>query len=290
MKRVLILLVLAALVTGLCGCTTTEYPATVTATTLPVYEFTVRLCNGTDIHVSRLITENLSCLHDYTLQVSQMKAVEKADAVIISGAGLESFMDDVLINKNIIDASAGITLDCEHDHAQSHEGHHHEEDPHIWLSPKNASVMAGNICAGLSLQYPQHTALFEKNLSLLQNDLVKLQSYGEESLSSLSCRQLLTFHDGFGYLAQAFDLHILHSIEEESGREASAAELTELSRLVTTNDLPAIFTERNGSVSAAEIISRETGTPIFQLDMAMGTTGYFDAMYHNIDTLKEALE
>jgi len=45
----------------------------------------------------------------------------------------------------------------------------------------------------------------------------------------------------------------------------------------------------NGSVSAAELIARETGIQIHTLDMAM-STGWFKAMHHNIDTLKEALE
>ena len=53
--------------------------------------------------------------------------------------------------------------------------------------------------------------------------------------------------------------------------------------------MKAIFIETNGSVSAAEVISRETGVPIYTLDMAMGGDSYFDAMYHNIDTIKEAL-
>ena len=53
--------------------------------------------------------------------------------------------------------------------------------------------------------------------------------------------------------------------------------------------LPAIFTEASGSTSAAGIIARETGCGIFTLDMAMAGDSYFDAMYHNIDTIKEAL-
>lgn len=290
MKRLLILLTVAVAILGLSSCGTTEDSTTVAATTLPVYEFTAQLCDGTDITVTQLITENVSCLHDYTLQVSQMKTIENADTVIISGAGLESFMEDILESKEIIDASVNVTLNCAHVHKETHEGHHHEEDPHIWLSPENAKVMAKNICQGLSKIYPQYAEVFAKNLITLHEDLDKLQKYGEDSLSTLSCREMMTFHDGFGYLATAFDLEILHAIEEESGREASAAELIELCTLVDNHNLPSIFTERNGSISAAEIISRETGANIHQLDMAMGTSSYFDAMYHNIDTLKEALE
>jgi zinc transport system substrate-binding protein len=99
---------------------------------------------------------------------------------------------------------------------------------------------------------------------------------------------MITFHDGFAYFAHAFDLTILEAVEEESGSEASAQELKHLIGLVDEHRLPAIFTEINGSVSAADIIAAETGVGIFPLDMAMTGDDYFKAMYHNIDTLKEA--
>ena len=60
--------------------------------------------------------------------------------------------------------------------------------------------------------------------------------------------------------------------------------------MVEEHQIPAVFTERNGSTSAAEIICKETGTEVFMLDMAMSGNSYFEAMYHNIDTLKEALQ
>ena len=59
---------------------------------------------------------------------------------------------------------------------------------------------------------------------------------------------------------------------------------------VRHHDLPAVFTEINGSTSAASVICAETGVESFALDMAMGGKDYFASMYHNIDTLKEALE
>ena len=294
MKRIASLIAAAAVACSFAGCSAAP-EAQVAATTLPVYEFTTRICEGTDVTVTRLVTESVSCLHDYALNVRQVRAVEAAEVVVISGAGMEEFMEDMLEGRNTIDASAGIALlePEAHDHGheeESHKGHSHEEDPHIWLSPVNAAAMAENICNGLSAQYPEYTAEFEENLAELCAQLDELHAYGESQLSTLSCRDLITFHDGFSYLADCYGLHILRAVEEESGSEASAAELIELIEEVEHHDLPAIFTEANGSVSAAGIVARETGIGSYALDMVMSGDGYFDAMYHNIDTLKEALE
>lgn len=288
MKRILPLLVIVCIV--LCGCGA-QAPAQVAATTLPVYEFTCRITEGTGITVTRLVTENVSCLHDYALNVRQVKAVEGAELIVISGAGLEEFMEDLLQNRTTVDASLGITLsECATEHGHDHEHNHsHEVDSHIWLSPANAKIMAENICAGLSAQYPEHADTFSKNLDSLLADIDELEAYGRTQLSLLSTRDMITFHDGFGYFAQSFDLHILEAVEEESGSEASARELQHLIGILREHELPAVFTESNGSVSAAEVICRETGIEHYTLDMAMGGDSWFDAMYHNIDTIKEAM-
>ena len=292
MKRIHAILLCAALLLPLTGCGTAD-KADIAATTLPVAEFTQRLCQGTGLTVTRLVTEPVSCLHDYSLNVSQVKAAEAAKTIVISGAGLEDFLKDVIDEEKTIDASAGIPLLCpeahDEDHEEEHEGHHHEEDPHIWLSPASASKMAENICTGLSQRYPEHAQVFADNLAPLLEELDALQRYGDDTLSNLSCRELITFHDGFSYFAQSFGLNILAAVEEESGSEASARELIELIGLTREHGLPAIFTEVNGSPSAASVISRETGAAVYSLDMAMAGDSYFDAMYRNIDTVKEAL-
>ena len=291
MKRFISLFIILCLL--LCGCTDTQPSAQIAATTLPVLEFTVRLCEGTGITVTRLVTESVSCLHDYTLQVNQMRAIEGADTVILSGAGLEEFLEDALHGAQRIDASHGIELRCpeeDHDHGHDDHDHHHESDPHIWLSPVLAAQMARNICDGLTARYPDFADTFESNLAGLLVDLEELDNYGKAQLSGLSCRDMVTFHDGFAYFAEHYGLHILRAVEEESGSEASAAELIELIRMVEDHKLPAIFIEANGADAAARIISAETGAEIYILDMAMSGTSYFDAMYRNINTLKEALE
>ncbi len=287
MKRLLLIALCFGLMTMAYGCAPAQKSAQIAATTLPVYEFTSALCQGTGITVTRLVTEEVSCLHDYSLQTRQMRAIEGASLVVISGGGLEEFLGDALTGKTVIDASQEIELHCGHEH--EHEGHSHENDPHIWLSPENAKTMVHNICHELMEYYPEHAEAFHENEETLLAKLDELQAYGQAQLASLSCRELITFHDGFAYLAESFDLTILRAVEEESGSEASAQELIELIRLVEDHELPAIFTEKSGSVSAAQIISAETGIPVYTLDMAMAGDSYFEAMYHNIDTLKEAL-
>ena len=216
-----------------------------------------------------------------------MRAVEQAELVVISGAGLEDFLEDVIGQKPVIDSSADIPLlGCDHDHDH---GHDHAHDAHIWLSTANARNMVENICRGLKQMYPAHAEVFRRNSQTLLDEIDALETYGKQQLSDLSCREMITFHDGFSYFAECFDLTVLKAVEEESGSEASASELIGLIELTQTHQLPAVFTEKNGSTSASQILSRETGVKVFALDMAMSGDSWYGAMTHNINTVKEAL-
>jgi ABC-type Zn uptake system ZnuABC Zn-binding protein ZnuA len=60
-------------------------------------------------------------------------------------------------------------------------------------------------------------------------------------------------------------------------------------------DIPAIFTEVNGSTATAKAIARETGCGVYSLNMIMSGEGsgiqpYLDAMTANLETLREALK
>lgn len=296
LKRILAALLAVFLITVcLCGCAPQAKSGTqIAATTWPVYQFTSAVCEGSGLTVSQVVTGQISCLHDYTLTVRQMQAIEDAELVIMTGADLEEFMEDALAGaEDVVECCAGISLleGEEHEHGEEeHEHEHeHEADPHIWMDPDNAAIMVENIAQALSLRYPEYASLFAENAAACCAKLRELKAYGEETLRELSCRELVTFHDGFAYFAEAFDLTILAALEEEDGAMASAATLEEIIGLVHGHSLPAIFTEEFGSDSAASVISAETGVRVFSLSMAMSGGDYFTALRHNIDTIKEAL-
>ena len=271
----------------------------VLATTYPVYLFTTAVTEGVEgVEVSLLVNQQTSCLHDYTLTVGDMKAIERADVIVRNGAGLEDFMDDALAASDapVIDCSAGVELLP----AQGHEGHDHdtEYDPHIWMDPSYVQGMLSAISMGLGeLVYGDDWAShgeFHTGQLAAKDMLEQARQRWQEQMEPLQGNGLITFHDGFRYFAQAFGLDLLKAIEEEEGSEASAAEIKEIVSLVEEYDIPAIFTEVNGSDATAQAIARGTGCEVYALDMIMSGDGtgmqpYLDAMQKNLDTIVEAL-
>lgn len=251
---------------------------TIVATTYPVYLFASAVTAGAeDIVVERLDTGSTSCLHDYNLTVNDMKKLEKADVIALSGVGLEEFMEDALATSEamVIDCSEGVKLlenqshhHDEHDH--SHDGHDHGHfDPHYWLDPDNAILMAENLAAGLTAVEGGEQTRFENNAARVRDRLPRGAYDCHRLLDGVGSPELITFHDGFQYFSHAFEMNLLESIEEEAGSEASAKEIVEITALVKDHGIPGIFTEVNGSDATANAIARETGCQVAQLSMLM---------------------
>ena len=302
-KRALTFLILLALALTACAPAgnqpSGEDELTVVATTYPVYLFVRAVTDGVEgIRVERLNTGETSCLHDYTLSVNDMKLLERADVIALSGAGLEDFLEDALASSDapVIDCSAGVELleNLSHHHDEDdhdHDGHDHGHfDPHYWMDLRNGAKAVETIAGALSELDPDHGEDYQGNLL----DAVVLLEAWDSSLRDLMNGEmeikipgLITFHDGFQYFCHAYGLPLLHSIEEEAGSEASAHEIVEVTELVRAHTIPVIFTEVSGSDATAKAISRETGCTVAQLSMVMdGPDGelsnYFDAMLNNM--------
>lgn len=281
MKRPILLTLLTALLLSLTRCAPAEEKArlTVVCTTYPIYLFASSLTEGVDgVAVERLDTGSVSCLHDYSLSMADMKKLERADVIAFNGAGLEEFLEDALKTSNaqVVDCSVGVELleNLSHHHEEDGEDEHDHGhwDPHYWMDPANARVMAANLRNYLVLVDPDHAAEYEANAVRTDGTLLRVEEGARELLDQYlpdGVPGLITFHDGFQYFAEAFDLPLLASIEEEAGSEASAHEIVEITKLVKEYDIPVIFTESNGSDATAQAISRETGCRVARLTMIM---------------------
>lgn len=265
------------------------------ATTYPIYLFTTAVVGDTeDVEVDLLVNSQTSCLHDYTLTVKDMKAIDRADVIVMNGAGLEDFMADALAQSDaaVIDCSENVTLLPTLEHA-GHDGHDHEEeyDPHYWMDSHQGGQMVEYIANSLASLQGDHAEAYHSNAADAGRALSSVDPFYRDIV--YPAYPLITFHDGFQYFANSFGLDLLKAIEEEEGATASAAEIKEITALIEENHIPAIFVEKNGSRKTADVIARETGCKVYELDMLMSGDGegiqpYIDAIDKNLTTILEA--
>ena len=256
-----------------------------------MYVATIYITQGVDgVTVTNMTKPQTGCLHDYQLMTEDMKTLEKADAFVINGAGMESFLDKVVNqqkNLKIIDASKGIELLKDGD----------EENPHVWLSVTDAILQVKNIAEQLKAADPKHADAYEKNAAAYIKKLEALKTEMHAELDTVPNKDIVTFHEAFPYFAKEFGLNIISVVEREPGTEPTPAELQETIEQVKKLPVKVLFTEPQYSPSAAETIARETGAKIYTLDPVVtgeandeAINAYIDTMKKNMKTLKTALQ
>ena len=293
-------LLLLVLSVALVGCGGTDKPAEkktaepfrIVTSFYPMYVATINITDGVDgVEVYNMTKPQTGCLHDYQLMTEDMKTLEKADAFVINGAGMEDFMDKVTEQQKklkVIDASRGIELI--HD---DEEG----DNPHVWLSVTDAITQVRNIADQLKEADPTHAAAYEKNAVAYIEKLSSLKSEMHAALDNVPHKDIVTFHEAFPYFAKEFNLNIIGVVEREPGTEPTPTELQETIEQVNALPTKVLFTEPQYSPAAAETIARETGAKIYTLDPVVtgeatpaAKNAYIDTMKKNMKTLQEALK
>lgn len=257
----------------------------------PVYIAAINVTRDvTSVTVKNMTEPQTGCLHDYALKPDDLKTLEKADVFIINGAGMESFLDDVIKQQdelNIIEASKDIPL------LMDESG---EENPHVWISITNYITYVNNIAEQLSAIDKSNAQLYRANAEAYVLKLEALKDEMHDALDALKNKDIITFHEAFPYFAQEFNLNIATVVEREPGSEPTPRELEEIIETIKHTNINALFAEPQYSSRAAEMISRDTGAKIYTLDPVVtgesntdAYDAYIEAMRSNKEALLEAL-
>ena len=257
----------------------------------PMYIDVINLTDGVEgVTVTNMTKPQTGCLHDYQLTTEDMKTLEKADAFVVNGAGMESFLDKVIKMQEgmtVIDASRGIEL-------MEEDG---EANPHVWLSITKDIEQVKNIRDQLKEADPAHADQYEANAETYLAKLEALKAEMHAALDDVPHKDIVTFHEAFPYFAEEFGLHILGVIEREPGADPTPAELETTIEQVKELPVKVLFAEPQYSPAAAETIARETGAKLYSLDPVVtgeatpdAKDAYLEAMRKNMETLKEALQ
>ncbi|MDD6683285.1 MAG: metal ABC transporter substrate-binding protein [Clostridiales bacterium] len=273
---------------------------TIVASFYPVYILAANVLDGVEgVKLSSMTAPATGCLHDYQLLTSDMRALSKAEALLINGAGMENFLPDLqkqLPSLAIVDCSQGIELICTEDHAHqdAHHDHEHGEfNAHIWLDPENAVMMVENLVSALSDILPGQAEKIQQNGAAY---IARLKTLDEElaaAIAPLPRKTIVTFHEAFPYFARAYGLEVAAVVALEPDEPISPRMLSQVVEAVKNAGNPPLFTEPQYDSAALTAIQQETGAAVFELDpMVTGDgalTAYEDTMRKNLSVLQAAL-
>jgi zinc/manganese transport system substrate-binding protein len=268
----------------------------------------VRQVGGGRVEITTLVGPNGDA-HVFSPTPATAKLLASADIFLVNGLGFEGWMERLETSSGFkgvtVVASTGVeTLAMDEGHHHDEHGDGHDEDggeaadPHAWQSLANGKIYVANIRDGLIAADPEGKAVYEANATKYLAAIDAEEIAVKEAIASLppERRRIITSHDAFGYLADAYGLEVISPEGVSTESEASAQDVAMIIRQIREEKIPAVFLENVTDRRLLDQIARETGAKIggvLYSDALSEPDGpaptYLGMFRHNIGALSAAM-
>lgn len=226
----------------------------------PQAEFAERV-GGDKVRVTVMIPPGASP-HTYEPAPDQLVEVSESEIYAKVGTGIEfelTWMDKIINTGGeilVVDCGRGIDLIKSFNDRENGDEHgDHNFDPHIWLSPDNAAVMAENIYYGLAEVDPGSREYYKKNLDGYIAELKELDDEIKGLFSGKENKEIIVYHPTWAYFLKDYGLEQI-AIEKE-GKEPTAEGIRDLISTAKRYNIKLIFASPEFNTQSAETIARE---------------------------------
>ncbi|VVN94501.1 metal ABC transporter substrate-binding protein [Pseudomonas fluorescens] len=253
-----------------------------------------RQVGGEHIQITNLVGPDTDA-HTYEPTPDDAKSLLKARLIIKNGLGFEPWLDRLVTSTEtktpVISASHGVIPRILDEHGAT------IADPHAWHNLANTELYVSNINKALIAVDPANKADYERNSQAYLKQIYRLLAEAKAKLGSLppGNRKIVTSHDAFGYLGQAYSIDFMAPQGLSTEHDPSASEVAALITQIRQAKVKALFMENIKDARLLKQIAEESGAHI-------GGTLYSDALAaegpastfvglfeYNLNTLYEAL-
>jgi zinc transport system substrate-binding protein len=139
-----------------------------------------------------------------------------------------------------------------------------DADPHVWVSPRFARVMARRIHAALATLLPQHREALDSNLARLLDEVDAVDAHCRRRLESRRGGTFLVFHPAWDHFAEEYGL--LQIAIQREGKEPDAGALATLIQQARGAGVKVVFAQPHFDSASAEVIAAEIGARVELID------------------------
>lgn len=238
--------------------------------------------------------------HDFSLRPSDIRSIREADLVVWVGPELEGFMSKPLANHPHVltltqvpgiplfnyatkDSHDGHQHDehAAHEHGdEGHEGHHHEGiDPHIWLGPMQAKVIAKAIASEVGKLDTANQARYDANLAAFDAKVDAKDKVIAGQMKAVNQKGYFVFHEAYGYWERHYGMSSKGHFTVSPERRPGAKTLVNIRKALEEKQASCIYAEPQFSPAVIESVARNTGARVLLLDevgeqVPLGPDGY----------------
>jgi zinc/manganese transport system substrate-binding protein len=166
-------------------------------------------------------------------------------------------------------------------------------NPHINLDPVRAQGMVRAIAEGLSRNFPEHSAVFQKNAALYAQELDAAVLRWQQQAAPLRGKRVVSYHPDFIYFAERFGMENFGTIEKRPGIDPSPSHVAELIQRMKEAKVEIVVREMHYPAGLAERVAKTAGARLVELPAMAGglpqTKTYIGFIDYNLRALLKAL-
>ena len=210
--------------------------------------------------------------HFLEILPSNMLKLRNAELVFKIGLGLEMWLQQIIDGSRndklkLIDLSKDIEKkEIPSGKIDASQGDVHPYgNPHYWLDPENAKIMAKNICEALSDESPDNAAYFKKNLDDYTAKLNSKIVEWKTKMSNLKGKPIITFHKSWVYFVEKFGIKVVGQVEPKPGIPPTPSHNAELVNEIKKTGVKIILMENYYSDNAPNQLAQTTSAKVIKV-------------------------
>jgi zinc transport system substrate-binding protein len=263
----------------------------VVASIKPIHSLVASVMEG--VGTPELTVKGGASPHTYSLAPTDAEALQNAKVIFWVGHEMEAYLEkplealpsgativSLMDNKNLdlLHVREGNGFDP-HEHEGEEEHEHGEMDPHVWLDPRNASLMVDEIVAALAKADPENAQRFTDNAEKTKQQLASLESEIAQELAPLKDKHFITFHDAFQYFEKRFEIPSSGAISIHPENPPGAKGIREIKDRLQSANVTCVFSEPQFDPKLVNLIIEGTEVKTGVLDAEAGTLEPGPALY-----------
>jgi zinc/manganese transport system substrate-binding protein len=261
---------------------------------------------GGDLLEIKSIATGVEDIHAVPIKPSFATLLNRADVLLVVGLEMEHAFLPALLeaarNSKILPSAPGY-IDCsvyivpqevptriDRALGDIHPG----GNPHFNLDPVGGKAMARAIADGLARNYPEHAAIFQKNVVVYLQTLDAAIARWQREAAPLRGVKLVSYHPDMLYFAERFGMKPVGTIEIRPGVDPTPGHIVELEELMRREGVKLVVRERQYPAGLAQAVAQRTGAKLVELPVMVGgvpeARDYVSFIDYNIRTMLKVVQ
>jgi zinc/manganese transport system substrate-binding protein len=166
---------------------------------------------------------------------------------------------------------------------------HPQGNPHYWLPPGNARIIAREIAARLSQIDPEGKSAYDKNLAAFNARVDAREKEWAPMVARMRGAKVVTYHKSWSYVSHWLSMEEIGYVEPKPGIPPDPTHLVQLIQTMRAEKAQLLLVEDFYNKNTAQLVAEKAGAKLLVLPTDVGATPEIKSWFDLVETVLHKL-